>query len=448
VSRPRSVRHDPRVTGRSGARACVVALACAILGIGIVHRVAAQDSSDWKRQAVASFDDVWQTIADTFYDPTFAGLDWKAVRDELRPRVTAAASADQARAVIGDMLARLKRSHFVVLSESAAAENGPIGEAAPPIEVRVTSGGLLITRVETGSPAAGDGVSAGQLVEAIDGVSTIGWKTPEGPDGRSQALEIWRKANRALHGPSVTPVRLRVQATDGAEREITTTRLLPETTVTIGNLPPLSVKVDAREVTSPAGRRVGVIRFNVWLPAIDGPVAAAVDRFRRADGLVIDLRGNPGGLAVMISGISGHLMTDAGQLLGRMQTRQATLEFHPNPRLSTPDGRRVTPFAGPVAILVDELTASTSECFAGGLQALGRVRVVGRQTMGQALPALTKRLPNGDVLMYAVGDFVTGAGRSLEGEGVLPDELVPLSRAALSTGGDPDLAAALRWVDR
>ena len=129
-------------------------------------------------------------------------------------------------------------------------------------------------------------------------------------------------------------------------------------------------------------------------------------------------------------------------------TRQGTLSFHPNPRLSTPDGRRVAPFGGPVALLVDELTASTSECFAGGLQGLGRARVFGRQTMGQALPALTKRLPNGDVLMYAVGDFVTGAGRSLEGQGVVPDEIVLLSRSALAAGQDADLMAALRWVDR
>jgi carboxyl-terminal processing protease len=442
-----SSRRDPRATRRSAAYICAAVLACVVPGSA--HRsVAAQDVADWKREAIASFDEVWQTIADTFYDPTFGGLDWKGVRAELRPRVESASSADQARAVTSDLLARLKRSHFVVLSESSAADNGPIGEAAPPIDVRVTSGGLVITSVDAGSAAAGDGVRPGLLVMAIDGISTAEWKTPDGPDARSRALEIWRKANRALHGPSGTPVRLHVQATDGSARDITTARPMPETTVAIGNLPPLSVKVDAREVTSPAGRRVGVIRFNVWLPAIDGPIESAVDRFRRADGLVIDLRGNPGGLAVMISGISGHLMTDAGQLLGRMQTRQGTLEFHPNPRLSTSDGRRVAPFAGPVAILVDELTASTSECFAGGLQALGRARVFGRQTMGQALPALTKRLPNGDVLMYAVGDFVTGAGRSLEGQGVAPDEVVPLSRAALSSGGDPDLAAALRWVDR
>ena len=69
----------------------------------------------------------------------------------------------------------------------------------------------------------------------------------------------------------------------------------------------------------------------------------------------------------MMSGIAGHFFADPATLLGRMQTRQGQLEFRPNPRLSTIDGRRVTPYAGPVALLVDDLTASASECFAGAL---------------------------------------------------------------------------------
>jgi carboxyl-terminal processing protease len=132
-----------------------------------------------------------------------------------------------------------------------------------------------------------------------------------------------------------------------------------------------------------------------------------------------------------------------------MRTRQVPqLKFSVNPRTSTTDGRSVKPFSGPVAILVDEMTASASECFAGGLQDLGRVRVFGRTSMGQALPAMTKRLANGDVLEYAIGDFVTSKGRSLEGSGVVPDEIQPLSVASLSTGRDDPLGAALAWIDR
>ena len=67
--------------------------------------------------------------------------------------------------------------------------------------------------------------------------------------------------------------------------------------------------------------------------------------------------------------------------------------------------------------------------------------------MGQALPALTKQLPTGDVLIYAIGDYTTSAGRSLEGEGVIPDVSIPLSPKALAAGKDEAMDAALRWVD-
>jgi carboxyl-terminal processing protease len=181
---------------------------------------------------------------------------------------------------------------------------------------------------------------------------------------------------------------------------------------------------------------------------VNEPIAEAVDRFRDADGIVLDLRGNPGGLAGMIVGVAGHFI-DTPELLGTMRTRTVPrLEFVVNPRRATTDGRRVAPFAGPVAVLVDELTASASECFAGAMQDLGRVRVFGRRTMGQALPASTRRLSNGDVLEYVVGDFVTSAGRSLEGAGVTPDDAQPLTIADLRRGIDAPMAAALRWIDR
>jgi carboxyl-terminal processing protease len=259
-------------------------------------------------------------------------------------------------------------------------------------------------------------------------------------------FDLWRRSRRLLTGADGSIATIVVR--DGsALRTLRVPRVREGgETVTLGHLGALQVRTDVKEMTTPAGRRVGVIGFNVWMAAIDAPFADAIDRFRDAPGLVVDLRGNPGGLAAMMSGIAGHFL-DEPALLGRMQTRQAQLEFRANPRLATADGRRVRPYSGRLALLVDELTGSTSECFAGGLQDLGRARVFGRQTMGEALPALTKRLPSGDVLMYVIGNFVTAAGRSIEGVGVVPDQAVPLSVPGLSGGRDDTLNAALRWLD-
>lgn len=407
----------------------------------------ASAQQDWRPAALASFDLAWQTIDETYFDPAFGGLNWNAVRDELRPKVEAATSPEAVRTILRDMIGRLKQSHFVLLSSASTADTLP-GEAIVPIEVRVASAGVVVVKVSAGSSADRAGLRPGHVIVSIDGVAASSWsESARGPASHAREYDIWRQAYRALHGPLGSTAELRVREPGGTEKNLRVQRgAEPGQIVQFGNLPPMRASIESREVTTPGGRKAGLIAFNLWMGFISAPVETAVDRFRKHDGLIIDLRGNPGGLATMMNGIAGYVFTDP-VLLGRMQTRTANLEFHANPRLSTSDGRRVTPFAGPVAILVDELTASTSECFAGALQSLGRARIFGRQTSGQALPASTKQLPNGDVLMFVVGDFVTGTGKRLEGGGVTPDAAQPLSIASLVAGKDDALDAALQWLD-
>jgi carboxyl-terminal processing protease len=216
--------------------------------------------------------------------------------------------------------------------------------------------------------------------------------------------------------------------------------------VTVGNLPTMLVRVDWRREQTPARAVAGIIRFNVWMAAVDAQFQKAIDEFRTADGIVVDLRGNPGGLALMMRGISGHFVAES-VLLGVMKTRDSELRFAANPRLVNAQGERVSHYAGPVAILVDSLTGSASECFSGGMQSIKRARVFGQTSMGQALPALFDRLPSGDVMIHAYGDFVTADGTRLEGRGVIPDEIIPLRREDLLAGRDRTLEAALTWID-
>jgi carboxyl-terminal processing protease len=398
---------------------------------------AAQTSS------AALFDEVWQTIHDAYYDPAFSGVNWDAVRDELRPKAAASTSLDRTHDVINEMLGRLHQSHFALLPAGGSASEFALGgEASVDIDIRPLFGRAIITRVTPGSPAEHAGLAMGQLIIGIDGQPLIPETSP---------LVNYRRAFARLHGAlgSTASIDVLTPPPGARQKTVTVARTMEAgERIQFSNLPPMHVRVDERAVQTPAGKRAGVIGFNVWLAQVNEPVAKAIDAFRSADGLIFDLRGNPGGLAGMIVGMAGQIL-DEPALIGTMRTRQVPkLDFIANPRRSTLDGRSVTPYAGPVAILVDELTASASECFAGGLQDLGRVRVFGRTTMGAALPASTKRLSNGDVLEYVVGDFVTSKGRSLEGAGVVPDEIQPLSVAVLARGEDAPLQAALRWIDR
>jgi len=261
-------------------------------------------------------------------------------------------------------------------------------------------------------------------------------------------LEAWRMAITRLRGPSSLP--LEVNFVDGSGGSITKTierRSERGEPVTVGSLPTMFVRVESSLQSTPRGAKAGVIGFNVWMAAVDRDFQLAMDRFRDADGIVIDLRGNPGGLAAMIMGLSGHFFGEPATL-GVMTTKAPMpLRFNANPRLVSAAGERVAPYAGPVAILVDGLTGSASECFSGGMQSLGRARVFGQTSMGQALPALFDKLPNGDVLIHAWGDFVTGTGVRIEGRGVIPDEPVDVTRESLLAGRDVTLERALAWID-
>jgi carboxyl-terminal processing protease len=158
----------------------------------------------------------------------------------------------------------------------------------------------------------------------------------------------------------------------------------------------------------------------------------------KADGFILDLRGNPGGIGAMAPGFAGWFVREPDHELGTMLTRDSKLRFVVNPRPET--------FDGPLAVLVDGLSASTSEILAGGLQDLKRARVFGTRTMGAALPSAFERLANGDGFQYAFANYVSAGGRPLEGRGVTPDVVVAPDRQALLAGRDPVLEAAVRWI--
>ena len=133
--------------------------------------------------------------------------------------------------------------------------------------------------------------------------------------------------------------------------------------------------------------------------------------------------------------------------LGRMLTPEVTLEFPANPRLVDTKGNPVRPFAGPLAILVDGGTASTSEIFAAGLEDHGRAEIFGGPSAGAALPSITTRLDTGDVLLYALGDFRSARGRAIEGIGVVQGTDAPPALADYIACPDPVLRDALRWIE-
>ena len=454
---------------------------------GPANRPADADAS----LSLETFDFAWQKIADTFWDESMRGVDWHAVRDELRPLARDAAGADELRPVLRDLLSRLGQSHFGVLPapgsavtgetppsgpEAGGAETGgeeddacspalaravlgdggsSLSDAGPGFDFRFVDSAAVVTRVEPGSAADRAGLTAGpevvrvgdQKLASLD--RCLGLESAEGPVAATLRSRV---VAGLLYGRAGAAVTVEFADGDGARRLLELERRHHPDAVEIafGNLPPVRYRFESEVVETGAGRILAV-RFNVWmLPVVeafgaalygDPPAPAAP-----FDGVLIDLRGNPGGVGGTSMGVAGYLVDEPTEL-GRMVNRGSDLRFRATPRRSTSDGLRTTPFAGPVAVLVDGGSASTSEIFAAGLQDHGRARIFGQPTMAAALPAAIEELPNGDLLMRAVADFVRPNGERIEGRPVVPDSLHPLTREGLAAGRDEPREAALAWIE-
>jgi carboxyl-terminal processing protease len=242
---------------------------------------------------------------------------------------------------------------------------------------------------------------------------------------------------RKLDGPADRALELDVIDEQGKPRHVALERAQPKgTLVQFGNLPETRVYFESRPLADSAG----YIRFNEFLdPASMMPkFEAALKSFAKAPGIILDLRGNPGGIGIMAMGIAGFFIDSEGQKLGEMKMRDATLRFVIYPRPET--------YAGPLAVLIDEGSASTSEILAGGLQDLKRARIFGTRSAGAALPSDIIRLPNGDGFQYAQASYTSVSGKVLEGAGVEPDVVVEQTREALVSGRDPVIEAADAWI--
>ncbi|HEX8394434.1 MAG TPA: hypothetical protein VF665_18960, partial [Longimicrobium sp.] len=109
------------------AAACLLLAGCAG-GMGPGRAAAPAERTLSPELAAATFDSAWSTVNRTFWDTTFNGVDWRAVRDSLRPRAVAARDNAALRGVIGDMLHTLRQSHLGVIpggEDAALAGGGP-----------------------------------------------------------------------------------------------------------------------------------------------------------------------------------------------------------------------------------------------------------------------------------------------------------------------------------
>ncbi|MFG2137043.1 S41 family peptidase [Streptomyces sp. NPDC048650] len=253
--------------------------------------------------------------------------------------------------------------------------------------VRQSGGGRTeVSRIQPGSPAARAGIAIGDGLRAIDGRPVRG----------RPVTEIVARLRGAPAEGAGSPVELELRrGTRHWAATLHRTRLRTQS-VTVGH---------------PAGPH-GPTRIKVaaFTQGTGEAVRRAVRHASPRGGLLLDLRGNTGGLVTeAVSAASAFL--DGGLV--------ATYDVRGSQRALYADHGRNTRI--PLVVLVDGGTMSAGELLAGALQDRGRAIVIGSPTFGKGSVQMPSRLPDGSVAELTVGHYRTPSGRTVDGRGISPD---------------------------
>ena len=249
--------------------------------------------------------------------------------------------------------------------------------------------GLKVLRVFDGSPAKRAGVARGDFILSVDGRSIAGVNSDV--------------ATSRIKGPAGTSVELEV-FTPG-EDDTRTVKVERER---------IEVPVTTAKVVERDGKKLGVVELLGFSSGAHGLLRKEVDKVLKqgAKGIVLDLRGNGGGLLTEAVLVSSIFIEDGKIVSVRGRSRPERVQEAQGDAI---DGNI------PVAVLVDGGSASASEIVTGALRDRKRATVVGTRTFGKGLVQEVERLSNGGVLDITVANYYLPGGKTISTKGIPPE---------------------------
>jgi carboxyl-terminal processing protease len=279
-------------------------------------------------------------------------------------------------------------SHYFTPSENKLFEQATNGEfSGIGMTVVERKRGLLVVEVFKKSPAKRAGIRPGDLITKVN--------------GRSIAGESSNVSTALIKGKPGTYVRITIVRRGSRPR---TLRVKRER---------IKVPVVSSSLREQGRRKLGVVNLSSFTSGAHADVASATRKLlaRHADGFVLDLRGNGGGLldeAVLVSSLfvpSGRIVSTKGRTKPK--------------RVFDATGDTIT--RKPIVVLVDHGTASASEITTAALHERIGAPVVGRRTFGKGVYGQVFDLSNGGALDLIVGSYYTPSGKNINGKGITPD---------------------------
>jgi carboxyl-terminal processing protease len=299
-------------------------------------------------------------------------------------------------------------------AEDEAERQGSVGIG---VTVAVVRGAIVVTAIAPDSPAIGAGLRVGDRILSVNGQSTVGQE--------SATVATW------LGGPEGGAVRVVWRARNGRMRqaEVAHMALAPQT-------------VFAQRVATMLVLRL--TEFNRDTDTgVDGPISQAFNSRHRPDGIVLDLRGNRGGLLAEAVAVADELLPAGVVAIEQGRDPAANRVWY------SPGGELAKDV--PVIALVDGRTASAAEVLAAALADRGRAVVVGSSTFGKGVAQTFTTLPDGGELFVTWSRVLAPLGWPIQGLGVLPQVCTSLGidalerqLQALASGVQPMAAAIER----
>jgi carboxyl-terminal processing protease len=346
-----------------------------------------------------SFWQVWDIIHDEFVDPEGNEL--------LAETLVDGAIAGMVDSLGDENSGYMTPEQYPVMFDDLSGTIEGIGVV---IRTNEEIGGIEIVNVLEGTPAAKAGIQIGDVFAAVNGEEVLGF----------DQLEL----AALVRGPAGTTVDL-TMLRDGERVNFTLTR----------------ARIDVPNIESRIldNTNVGYIKLHQFTSGARNEIdqAIATLNVETLDGLILDFRGNPGGLLNSAIDVASAFIEEGPILIEDFGSDNGTI-FRANGSYQE--------IGVPLVILVDERSASASELVAGALQDTGKATIIGETTFGKGTVQTIQQLENGGGLRLTIARWLTPDRHWIHGAGITPDIIIEWEPESVDDPNDPQLDAAVEHL--